>query len=410
MNEGLGSEGSASEVGVYKGELILGGDFRKVTGSAVDAIARWDGQAWRGLESATGLSIDGTPAALLEFEGRLIVGGQFAMAGGKSASRIAAWNGSDWQSLGNGLSGTGSTVRSLANHKGQLLAGGTFSQSGSTGGIRNLARWTGTTWQQFAGGLNGGVQTLVSSGEELFVGGSFTASGSVPLKRLAKWSDTSWSEIGGGVDTTVNCILPRDRDFVIGGDFATLGGKPSAFWGRLVEDGVPRRGQAPLASSALAGKTTYIRAWPDLGFAEMNGGLSYQWQRDGMPLSNGASVSGASITGAIGVLTTTREFTLRIDNIQHAESGRYSIRYSNSCGESTSIPVEVKVKAHITDINADGQVDDADFILFLDQYDLMLCTDPLMPDACSADFNHDDLVDDADFAIFIPAYNTMLFR
>ncbi|MBS0189242.1 MAG: hypothetical protein JSS51_14350, partial [Planctomycetes bacterium] len=61
------------------------------------------------------------------------------------------------------------------------------------------------------------------------------------------------------------------------------------------------------------------------------------------------------------------------------------------------------------DINADGQVDDADFLLFTTQYDLMLCADPLMPDACSADFNHDGVVDDADFGIFVPAYHEMLF-
>ncbi|MBL8886865.1 MAG: hypothetical protein JNK16_09405 [Phycisphaerales bacterium] len=42
------------------------------------------------------------------------------------------------------------------------------------------------------------------------------------------------------------------------------------------------------------------------------------------------------------------------------------------------------------------------------QYDLMLCADPLMPDACSADFNQDGQVDDADFGIFIPAYGAMV--
>lgn len=92
-----------------------------------------------------------------------------------------------------------------------------------------------------------------------------------------------------------------------------------------------------------------------------------------------------------------------------SDAGNYRVTFWNSCGEATSVPVEVKVKAHITDINADGQVDDADFILFSAQYDLMLCTDPLMPDSCSADFNQDGSVDDTDFMLFVPPYNAMMF-
>ncbi|MBX3388286.1 MAG: hypothetical protein KF691_02395 [Phycisphaeraceae bacterium] len=52
-------------------------------------------------------------------------------------------------------------------------------------------------------------------------------------------------------------------------------------------------------------------------------------------------------------------------------------------------------------------MDDADFILFSAQYDLMLCADPLMPDSCSADFNQDGFVDDADFVLFA-AYDALL--
>jgi len=61
--------------------------------------------------------------------------------------------------------------------------------------------------------------------------------------------------------------------------------------------------------------------------------------------------------------------------------------------------------ADAADLDLDGYVDDADFILFSFQYDAMECVNAAMPDDCSADLNHDGTVDDADFVIFVREYN-----
>ncbi|MGH7245060.1 MAG: choice-of-anchor Q domain-containing protein [Phycisphaerales bacterium] len=60
------------------------------------------------------------------------------------------------------------------------------------------------------------------------------------------------------------------------------------------------------------------------------------------------------------------------------------------------------------DLNGDGQVDDADFTLFVSAYNKLDCADPLMPAGCPADFDGNNLVDDADFVIFVAAYNELL--
>lgn len=60
------------------------------------------------------------------------------------------------------------------------------------------------------------------------------------------------------------------------------------------------------------------------------------------------------------------------------------------------------------DLNADTFVDDADFVLFLNAYNVLDCADPSTPPGCPADFNSDTLVDDADFVLFIPAYNALV--
>ncbi|MGH7244817.1 MAG: PQQ-dependent sugar dehydrogenase [Phycisphaerales bacterium] len=61
-----------------------------------------------------------------------------------------------------------------------------------------------------------------------------------------------------------------------------------------------------------------------------------------------------------------------------------------------------------SDLNGDGQVDDGDFVLFVEAYNTLDCADPAMASECPADFNHDAFVDDADFVIFITAYNNLL--
>ncbi|MBS0187750.1 MAG: hypothetical protein JSS51_06755 [Planctomycetes bacterium] len=60
------------------------------------------------------------------------------------------------------------------------------------------------------------------------------------------------------------------------------------------------------------------------------------------------------------------------------------------------------------DLNNDGFVDDADFVLFAGAYDILDCAEPTMPAGCPADLNNDGLVDDSDFVIFVSAYNELI--
>lgn len=60
------------------------------------------------------------------------------------------------------------------------------------------------------------------------------------------------------------------------------------------------------------------------------------------------------------------------------------------------------------DLNQDGQVDDADFVIFISAYNLLDCADPAMPPGCPSDLNHDGAVEDADFVIFVKAYNELV--
>lgn len=60
------------------------------------------------------------------------------------------------------------------------------------------------------------------------------------------------------------------------------------------------------------------------------------------------------------------------------------------------------------DLTSDGLVDDADFVKFVQAYNLLLCEDDFMPPHCQSDLNRDGTVDDADFVIFASSYNDLI--
>jgi hypothetical protein len=60
------------------------------------------------------------------------------------------------------------------------------------------------------------------------------------------------------------------------------------------------------------------------------------------------------------------------------------------------------------DFNEDYFVDDADFVLFSDQYTAWDCHADDMPNGCVADLNKDGVVDDSDFILFAGWYGVMM--
>lgn len=60
------------------------------------------------------------------------------------------------------------------------------------------------------------------------------------------------------------------------------------------------------------------------------------------------------------------------------------------------------------DINGDTFVDDEDFVLFAQAYNILLCSEIAMPDKCPADLTNEGVVDDNDFVVFAQAYDQLL--
>lgn len=132
--------------------------------------------------------------------------------------------------------------------------------------------------------------------------------------------------------------------------------------------------------------------------ASANTAISYSWTRNGEPVADG----NYGATKVIGAMTSA----LRIDNPTSAWAGEWICYATNACSTVGSTPAQVTICA--ADFNCDGQVDDADFVVFVMSYNVLDCFDPAMLAGCRADVNGDYAVDDADFVVFVAGYNELV--
>ena len=113
----------------------------------------------------------------------------FGSFGDTVLNHIARWNGSAWMPLGEGLDGPVLALEAFDDGFGSALyAGGEFSSAGSVTS-HGVARWNGASWSGLSGGVtqSGGTPGEVyalkafddGSGPALFVGGRFSAAGSL---------------------------------------------------------------------------------------------------------------------------------------------------------------------------------------------------------------------------------------
>jgi hypothetical protein len=361
------------------GDLVAGGNFSNAGGIGTSPIARWNGSTWAAL--GTGVSRnDGTPALVFALSvlpnGNLVAGGYFLRAGFLNANNIARWNGSTWAALGSGLSRSDTlppavyALSLLPN--GDLVAGGDFTIAGGLTANR-IARWNGSSWAALGSGLNGEVDVVaVLPNSDLMAGGSFTTAGGLIANRIARWNGAAWSALGTGLsggNVFALAVLPNS-DLVAGGTFSTAGGIVAPFIAKWVTPPSLAVVDDPDDTSINPGQTVILGAAVNAGIS----GVSVQWQRNGVNISNGpggASPGGGIVSGAASSTpspTTTAPITLTITNAQLGDSGSYTATFSDSCGSITSNPATLTIACK-ADFNTDGSIDGDDVISFFIAWD-----------------------------------------
>lgn len=237
---------------IYKGQLIVGGDFDHIDGVAANNIAAWNGSTWLPLDQGIGkpdwedkFSAEGSVTTLNVDEAKdvLYAGGDFALAGQVQANSIAAWNGTAWSALGGGITQKegGSDpqpglVAAVYAFNGKVYAGGLFNRADGAA-ANNIAYWNGSAWAALGQGVTAPqftsqptVNALTMDNGLLYVGGDFVGAGGQSIPIVAAWNGSEWSAIGAGVptgnyETVYKLDIADNGDLIMGGYFHEAGHK-----------------------------------------------------------------------------------------------------------------------------------------------------------------------------------------
>ncbi len=233
---------SISDLAVYQGKLVVGGQFTMIGGVAARNIATWDGIGWN--ELGGGVGDTGYVSKLLVYDGRLIVAGRFTLA--DAVNNIAAWDGVAWHRLG---AGTNDSIGELVEVGGNLIASGSFTRAG--GVEASLALWDGAAWSAVAGWpLGQDAYRMITFGDELVVVGSFFRIGDLEVANIAAWDGNTWRVLDGrsmraglGLDAAPTSFVPYGEDLLVRGDFE--------FAGNMAANGLARWDGAKWSSFGL---------------------------------------------------------------------------------------------------------------------------------------------------------------
>jgi hypothetical protein len=224
-----GFSGLASSLAADGTNLYVGGFFTNCGGIFTTNVAKWNGANWSALGDGIGYYADDLSQVvnvLLWHKGQLYAGGAFTNAGAVAANNLARWDGNAWSALGEGVAGTGggfigSPVTALQFIGDDLYVGGRFTTVGGNVPALNVARWNGSEWSALGAGLKGPpstgpVSALASLGTELYAFGSFTNAGGITARGLARWNGANWSSFGSLNGAGIRAISNAGSIYVCG--------------------------------------------------------------------------------------------------------------------------------------------------------------------------------------------------
>ncbi|MBX3381048.1 MAG: hypothetical protein KF805_13220 [Phycisphaeraceae bacterium] len=375
----------------YHNQVLIG-----TSASGTDKGSIWSGTfaGWvKGLGGDT-VQMVGDFDSLVVIGDSLIAGGWFNITTPDGViMNLAIWNGTNWQPFASGA-GKPRQIFAAVEYQGKLVVAGIFDDiDGAT--YQGVLRWSGSVWEK----LNPtppwawATRLLAVEGDNLFTAGPAS-------DVISKWDGASWTTFAEPMNGQVSSIAAGNGELIVC-FYASWPG--SVVWRRAIS-GIPWIAQSPVDRVAIGGTNTTFAAAVAKGYD----GLAYQWRRNGIAIrdgAGGAAPGGGTVVGAIGTVNGGVLVEMVIQGTTGVDVGAYDVVFSSPCGTVTSGAALLNVQGvNASDFDKDGDVDDGDFVLFVQQYNVMLCSSGLMPDRCSADLTKDRVVDDRDFVAFLAAY------
>lgn len=238
-------KGSIGELYVKGDTIYIGGGFNQTGNNTQIYAAKFDGTSW----SMIGDGLNAAVSHFIEKDNKLMVLGVFNKFGSKLLNYAATYSqAAGWEPLininsftGKGLNdypaaNAGANAFCVAGN--DLYMGGRFSAAGNKI-VNHIARWDGTEWHSIGSGNENGVSavpqsefdlaqayvtSIAVSGDKVYVGGCFDKAGSMPAKSIAVWDGTSWSALGDGLGTSDINSRPLVQCIQVVGNDVYVGG------------------------------------------------------------------------------------------------------------------------------------------------------------------------------------------
>jgi len=229
---------------LFRGMVTALGNYRRPIQSGGGNIASWDGERWQNLVASGDahesivyahndtlyyarvgrvFGFDGTTTFQV---GPSIPGEEFILAlthhrgalyaGGRFGGGLARFNGEQWErpvAL--------QSVNTLLSMGDDLIIGGSFSaRIDRNGTLNRIARLTPEgQYLPLGEGFNNNVQALAVLNGELYAAGDFTASGNKPISKIARWDGQEWQPLGQGIATNVYALTTYRGHLIASGRF-----------------------------------------------------------------------------------------------------------------------------------------------------------------------------------------------
>lgn len=364
----------------------------------------------------------------------LVLGGTFSGTDSFDSRCVLAWDGEQFIPIGDGLWSTtgeewggGPWVGALAAidfdgdgpQPTRLVATGGFDRAGTSGEVfHGIAILNGDHWEpiEVPDGWRSGVAYTQCVWDpdglgpilpKLRIFGSIS---SFPNYRVSAWEYDGQSlvELSDGATGSPGYVVQWDPDGggpippriqVAGNAFYSEFPERGSVFEAFLDDATPWVATPPRDASGFEGDTITITASIANGYAELDGGVQFQWRRDGVAIQDGpagASSNGGSVAGASGTLHLSIPLTLTITNAATSDTGDYDLVVTNSCGTLNSASARVQVAPFCAaDIDASGTIDANDLAAFFTAYET---------GAPNADVDRNGGIDASDLGAFFAAY------
>ena len=216
---GRGLDGVVESLTVYRGLLVVGGQFSRALnadGSSLGSggLVGWTGRSWTSIGDA---EVQGIVTTCFAVNSKLYIAGRFRNVGVMGAGGLAVFNGTMWDTVGPDASVSGGLITTMAAMHGDLYVGGTFTHIGGATCAR-FARYDGRRWSA-QGSFDGAVRAIAIDGESILVGGDFTQVDGVEVSNIARYHSGKWTSLARGLDGTVFSIQTIGSCVYIGGTF-----------------------------------------------------------------------------------------------------------------------------------------------------------------------------------------------